>query len=497
VPSPGEGSTVHRRHSRTLAVLASATVALGTSTIAGGADAAGPIDPGSPIALMAPDRVVAYYYGGDVYTNLGLRVVTGEDPFEIWSTRASYDEPIMSVWKGSGSDVELPPGTMTSFAGLPDFVSYTATKVSDGSLVKEWSQTACFNSYQPQRMRPDAPSRSPYPDSCPWNPYTVGSVMGIEEGYATSLTEEWSSRLHVKPGKYDVTASIGASYREMFGIADVDAEQTIRLVVKREGEDGIVGRPTAPRPAPSTLQPAAQEPGSLAPTLAPEGPTPDLRSLPAFAIRLNGAGTAVRFAATTWNGGVSPLVVDGFREEDEDHMDAYQYFFDTEGNQTGYAPVGEIHWHGENHQHWHFEDFARYRLLSYEMDEVVKSTKQSWCLANTDAVDYTGEGADWHPENTDLSTACGGSDALSIREVLSPGSGDTYFQYRYGQALAIDDVPDGRYWISVEANPMGNLIEADTENNDSLRLIKLRTNAAGERVVKVPPVGVIDEAFRF
>lgn len=484
---------MHRRHLRLSAALACAGLALATTTIPGGAQAVpGPVDPASPIALMAPDKVVAYSYDGTVYTNLGLHLVTGDAPFEIWSTRASYDDTIVSVWKSPGGDVTLPEGTMTSFRGLNEFLSMSAVRVSDGSPAGQWTQGACLNNYQPQRVRPDAPAQSPYPSSCPWNPFTMGSVMGVQEGWAATLSEEWESSLSFKPGKYDITASISDTYRDLFGIADVDAEQTIRLVVRRDGESAV-GRPTAPRTGADQLAPHRQEPRRASSgVLPPDTPMPDLRSLPAFAVRVNAKGTAVRFAATTWNAGNSPLVVDGFRSENEDHMDAYQYFFDTDGNQVGYESVGEIHFHGENHQHWHFEDFAQYRLLSEDLTEVVKSTKQSWCLANTDAVDYTVDGADWRPENTDLSTACGGPSALSIREVLSAGSGDTYFQYRYGQAFPIKDVPNGVYYIAVEANPDRNLIESDTTNNDSLRRIKI--GGKGEnRWVKTFQVGLIDE----
>ena len=122
----------------------------------------------------------------------------------------------------------------------------------------------------------------------------------------------------------------------------------------------------------------------------------------------------------------------------------------------------------------------------------VRSTKQSWCLANTDAVDYTGPGADWQPENTDLSSACGGASALAIREVLAPGSGDTYFQFRAGQAFDVADLPNGKYIVSIEANPMGHLVESDKTNNNSRRAIWLRGHGADRRVV-VAPVGMVRE----
>ena len=81
-------------------------------------------------------------------------------------------------------------------------------------------------------------------------------------------------------------------------------------------------------------------------------------------------------------------------------MDAYQYFFDAEGNQTGYQPVGHFHWDAKpTHQHWHFKDFARYTLLREDMTQVARSKKEAFCLANTDFVDATVPGAAWRPEN--------------------------------------------------------------------------------------------------
>ncbi len=385
---------------------------------------------------------------------------------------------------------------MESFSGLDGFVELTVTRVSDGEVVKRMAIDSCFNGAS-ARTRPDAPARSPYPWGCPWNPYTVGSVMGIQAGWSTPLFAEYGRRVRLDEGAYDVVATIAPAFTEVFGIAAEDATATTRLVVR--AEDGREGRPSARR-TDTTLTPArAQEPRrSSAGALAPEA-APDLQSLPAFDIQLNSKGTAMRFAATVWNGGAGPLVVDGFRNGGDDHMDAYQYFYDTDGNETGYQEVGEFHFHGANHQHWHFEDFAQYRLLNADQTLAVKSTKASFCLANTDAVDYTLPNADWQPENTDLSSACGGPEAQGLREVLSNGSGDTYMQYRAGQAFRIGDLPDGVYYIAVEANPDDtengrNLVELDYTNNDSLREVRLGTNKrTGERWVRAAQVGIIDE----
>ena len=202
----------------------------------------------------------------------------------------------------------------------------------------------------------------------------------------------------------------------------------------------------------------------------------------------------MRFAATVWNGGAGPLVVDGFRSSGEDHMDAYQYFYDADGEETGYEQVGKFHFHGANHQHWHFEDFARYRLLNADQTLAVRSTKASFCLANTDAVDYTVPNADWQPENTDLSSACGGPEALGIREVLSNGSGDTYMQYRAGQAFRLKGLPDGVYYVAVEANPKHTLSSSTpTTTTRCARSGSATNERTGQRWVRAPQVGIIDE----
>lgn len=494
---------MQRRHTRLAAVLtaglAGTTLALGTSAVVGSAQGAAAAPGDSPARLYVPEKVIAYAYDGQVWTDLGLRLVAPVDAFEIRAHRPSYDNVIQAEWlPADGPAVPLEAGMMNDFSGLADFLETTITRVSTGEVAFERSFDACLNG-DSQRITPDGPARSGYPWGCPWNPYTVGSVMGVQGGHASTLATPFQESLPLRPGKYDVATSISQRYVDFFGIDAADASGVTRLVVKRDefSEDHAGHRATAPRSdlaEPHAHAPARPSAGEVA------GTAPDMRSLPAWGIQLNKKGTVLRFAATVWNAGDSPLVVDGFRRPGEDVMDAYQYFFDAEGNETGHQAVGEMHWHAHNHNHWHFEDFARYRLLNEDLSQAVLSTKQSFCLANTDAVDYTVPGADWHPENTDLSTACGGYDALSVRQVLSSGSGDTYLQYRAGQAFPIKNLPNGTYWLAVEANPIvgpedaRNLVEHDTTNNDSLRKIVLKGKPDNRRVV-VEQVGIIDETM--
>ncbi|KOV76826.1 protein-lysine 6-oxidase [Streptomyces sp. NRRL WC-3618] len=228
-------------------------------------------------------------------------------------------------------------------------------------------------------------------------------------------------------------------------------------------------------------------------------PKPDLRSLPAWDIAVTDGEDGdvagkdyLAFSANVWNAGPAPLVVDGFRQRGKDLMDAYQYFYDAHGKQVGYAPTGTMEWDPRiGHEHWHFTDFASYRLLSADKTKEVRSGKEAFCLANTDAIDYTVKNANWHPYNTDLSTACGEKTALSVREVLDVGSGDTYTQYRPGQSFDITGLPNGTYYIQVIANPEKRLQESNLNNNVALRKVILG-GTDGARTVKVPAHGLID-----
>lgn len=249
------------------------------------------------------------------------------------------------------------------------------------------------------------------------------------------------------------------------------------------------GQTDGSRKAPA-LTPQAKRPTGT--PSVPNVPKPDLRSLPAYGITISDGGQDVpgkdylAFSANVWNAGPAQLVVDGFRSPGKPTMDAFQYFYDANGKQVGYTPTGTMEWDPRpGHVHWHFTDFASYRLLKADQKEAVRSGKEAFCLANTDAVDYTVKNANWHPFNTDLSTACGQENSISVREVLDVGSGDTYTQDLPGQSFDITDVPNGTYYIQVLANPAKRLKETNLDNNSALRKIVLG-GTPGKRTVTVP-----------
>jgi hypothetical protein len=173
-------------------------------------------------------------------------------------------------------------------------------------------------------------------------------------------------------------------------------------------------------------------------------------------------------------------------------MDAYQYFYNSRGQQVGSAPTGTLEFdHRTGHNHWHFTDFATYQLLDANQQLAVRSGKEAFCLAPTDPIDLLVRSAEWRPSSTGLATACGGESALAIREALPVGWGDTYIQSLPGQSFDITDLPNGTYYIEVVANPENKLFEASTSNNTSLRKVILG-GTPGARTVQTPPVGLVD-----
>lgn len=572
--SPGSDGAAQDRRGRLkrpgLAALASLTVVAAVAGAAPGAGAAPAAKPGTPqIKLIAASKSVTltrYEWSNGVNLQLGTYLSVDNAPLEFQVTRKSYKDPIVAKQiLRDGKTVKtrtLPAGTVDDFSGLTGFLEISV-KDATGKQVVKTKGNFCPNNAS-GRIRPDAPSTNHYPQSCSTNPWTLGSVWGVEKGWATNTTGyDYDKSVDLPVGEYTAQVRVAKKYRDLFGIPD--SKPTVKVTVREDEEEGgegltasksssshhgghgghgghsaqsapagapaLDGHHYGPRGADAPTPPqlpfalvdrgiakhlgdgAGHTDGSrIAPALKanakrPTGkagvaksvPKPDLRSLPAWDIAITDGEDGdvagkdyLAFSANVWNAGPAPLVVDGFRKPGADKMDAYQYFYDAKGKQIGYTPTGTMEWDPrEGHEHWHFTDFASYRLLSADQSKQVRSGKEAFCLANTDAINYTVKNANWHPENTDLSTACGSEDAISVREVLDVGSGDTYTQYRPGQSFDITDLPNGTYYIQVIANPENRLQETNHKNNIALRKVILG-GTPGARTVKVPPHHLIN-----
>jgi len=490
-----------------------------------------------PLAFtMATPNVLAERYvfdGEQGYLNfdLGVNVIAGKSPLEIRAKRSSYAKPIVGeqivLKNGKKTAVRLPAGMVTGWGGLKNFTTITL-KNAAGKQVSSYQTDFCPNAYESARTRRDAPAQNPYPRGCSDAPFNLGAVWGIQAGWNAPVSSMPKTEFDLPDGVYSATVTLNKKYRDFFKIAAKSATLKLNVTVKtiketsQEETAAAVAQIKAARagddPAKAAavgehgehagqgdpeLQISAYKPGFRPPAKKPKavkassiakGPRPDLRSLPAWGISLaqEGPKSYVNFGATVWNAGSSPLLVDGFRRTGTELMDAYQYFFDAKGKEVGSVAAGTMEWDArEGHRHWHFTDFAQYNLLKANKKVAVRSGKEAFCLANTDAVDYTIANAKWRPDNTDLSSSCGQNTAVAVREVLDIGGGDTYTQDRPGQSFDITSVPNGTYYIEVKANPSNKLAELSTKNNTALRKIVIGGTATA-RTLKVPSVYGLD-----
>ena len=335
-------------------------------------------------------------------------------------------------------------------------------------------------------------------------PFMYGHRWGITEGWAGRVTRGFV--LKAPAGRYTTTISVDEDYRTALGIAPEDATVTTRHRLVNGDYDEHFRRSdrTAARSTARSAARSATRSGAAAPSPGPRSRVPvvadtdsanlpDLRTMPAFGMRTgNERGKDwLSFGANVWVGGTSLLDIEGFRRDDEEVMDAWQYFYDGD-EPVGRAPVGEMEYDTrDGHFHWHLLQFAQYRLFNEARTDFVRSSKQSFCIVPTDPVDLSLDDAEVAPYETGLGSACGERDALWIRETLPVGWGDTYYQGKGGQAFNITGLPNGTYWVAVEANPTGELFESDYGNNVSYRKVILK-GRPGQRKVCVPAVFGID-----
>ncbi|NUL23711.1 lysyl oxidase family protein [Streptomyces lunaelactis] len=556
--------TRHHRNRLWRSALAASAAFTVIAGVAGAAPVEGKAESSPKLRLIAASNTVTLdRWEGEgesgVYLDLGTYVTAEGGPLEFNVTRKSFKDPVVAkqiIREGKKTRTRaLPAGLVKDFSGLSGFIQITLTDAS-GKRVVNRTETFCPNNAS-GRVRPDAPAKSKYPESCPTNPFTLGSVWGVENGWASNTyAGYYSNPVDVPAGEYTAKVSVTKRYRDLFNLPN--EPKTLKVSVRErepEGEGapasahgshgsmasghsghgaGAPGQATghayhegrgADAPAPPALPyalkagrmahlgdgPGHTDGSRIAPALKPNAkrpvgrasvpnvPKPDLRSLPAWDIGISDGEDGdvpgkdyMVFSANVWNAGPAPLVVDGFRSPGKDLMDAYQYFYDAKGKQVGYSPTGTMEWDPRvGHEHWHFTDFASYRLLRANQKEIVRSGKEAFCLANTDAIDYTVKNANWHPNNTGLSTACGQQSSLSVREVLDVGSGDTYTQYRPGQSFDVTDLPNGTYYIQVIANPEKRLHETNLNNNVALRKVVL-SGTKGARKVTVPAHDLIN-----
>jgi hypothetical protein len=443
--------------------------------------------------FAAKDQVTVYQYGRRVVLDLGVWIAAQGGDFQLDVSRPDYDSSITATQVDSQTgDVlrTLPASAVSDFHGVNKFMHVTIRNRA-GERVFNKMYTFCPNSFNRARVDDQGRVNSRYPFFCAFRfPFTKGSVWGIDDHWAVNPLSQGfrDPYARIPAGRYTAVVRVNRAYTGLLGIPEDQAvvHLQVRVVSTRPRPfGGGIGRAGL---RPDTTVPARD---ANVPTVSEPDPDtlPDLVALPLWNARVftHRHRDVLAFAATEWNAGPAPLVVEGFREPNTDVMDAFQYFFDAQGNPVGSTPAGSFEFDARRgHQHWHFEQLARYSLLNLAKTEVVRSHKQSFCIAPTDPVDLTAPRANWQPWSLGLGSACGGPSAIWIREDLDTGWGDTYYQFVAGQAFNISAVPNGWYYLRSEVNPEGLLQERSTTNDVEDRLVHLG-GTPGHRTVLLAP----------
>jgi Lysyl oxidase len=479
---------------------AAAMSGAGPGAAAGAASASGP-----QVKLVAAQKSLTVpRFGHQIYLDPGIWVASLGSAFQLDLQRADYSTPmtvtqVVDLPGGGTQQIPWPSSVVGTIPGaLKKFVHLTVTN-SRGKVVASENLGFCPDTYDPERATTDSPATSPYPQSCVGDPFPRSLVWGVARGWAADPAAESFRSLRVALGHYTVSETITPTYQQLLHIPAADDSASVKVtVVKGSGCCGVAAG--AARRPPSRPQSRPLQSAPLAPTMAnpPASALPDLIPLPSWSISVSDirktkthpASDQLDFAATV-SVSNAPLDVEGFRSNGSPVMKAYQYFWQN-GKVIGRTRAGTMGFDSKKgHNHWHFEQFAQYRLLNSAQNLAVRSHKVGFCIAPTDPVDLVPPTAVWQPGFLGFGGQCGSPTALWVQEMMPTGWADTYFQSVAGQSFDITRVPNGTYYVEVVANPEKVLHETDTSNDVSLRKVILG-GRRGHRTVRVPAYDGID-----
>lgn len=189
----------------------------------------------------------------------------------------------------------------------------------------------------------------------------------------------------------------------------------------------------------------------------------------------------LRFPGTFANTGDGPLELVGTSDQGIGTTRAVQRICKKNGTKNERF-VGDFVFHS-THDHWHFEDFVEFEILSLkensESDQRLLGTgKVTYCLHDYAPLPEAFAGK---PEKI-VYPWCGSSADI---QGISVGWVDTYLADVPGQELDVTDLPDGTYAFRSVVDPENRIAEKDENNNNSITLIKITGNTV--EILSDPP----------
>jgi len=209
---------------------------------------------------------------------------------------------------------------------------------------------------------------------------------------------------------------------------------------------------------------------------------PNLRTLPASELSVvvdSGNGhTLLRFAATNWNNGIGPLELRAGTASKSRGQDVYQRIYYSDGTSQDFK-AGTFTYH-PSHNHFHFNDFARYELRASDAapGSEQASSKTSFCVIDTTHVDPAAPGT----PPAAFYTSCAGD-----MQGISVGWGDTYGASLPGQSFDLTGLPEADYNLTIIVDPNNRLQEID--ETDNVSCVRLHINPSARTVQEVGACG--------
>jgi hypothetical protein len=196
---------------------------------------------------------------------------------------------------------------------------------------------------------------------------------------------------------------------------------------------------------------------------------PNLVATQAFGLTVVKESRAVnlRFSTMSWNSGLGPLELRaGAVDLNQLTRKVYQRVSRSDGSFYD-SVAGDFVYHPE-HAHFHFEDYALYRLVPVNAPGASErqSAKTTFCVMDTNKIPNTAG-----PLAAVYSTCGAEVQGMSI------GWGDTYGSHLVGQSFDVTDSPDGDYKLMIDIDPRLRILESDESDNSSCVLIRLNVSS--------------------
>ncbi len=283
----------------------------------------------------SPNAQVGRIPGQPIYADPGIYLASRGGAWQIDIRKPDYGSHIVATQVAAGGTTPsaavrtLPAGLVRSLQGLGHFFRVSVRDAKGKRVLSAELQFCPFGN--DQRVDGTGPLNPTYPRICYLSPFTLGTVIGIDQGWATSALGYTGVKFNGPNGTYHLKLSITKAYRQFFDIPIEDAVANVTLHVTKLG--GCVDRcpPATVGPSGSPIATGFRGASSTSRGLTPAtsaGPTPptstlpDLVALPAWNITTETFAHRdyLDFAATVWDSGPAPLLVEGFphRERAED-----------------------------------------------------------------------------------------------------------------------------------------------------------------------------------